>query len=76
MAQLIESFPEAEKGGGKLGKLKALMEVARALETSLSTLDVLAAVVDAAQAVTGADRGFLLLRNGAELEMKVARDRG
>src|SRR5204862_2053947 len=57
------------------GKLKAVMEVARALQTSLSTQDVLTAVVDAALAVTGAERGFLLLRKDEDLEMKVARDR-
>jgi phosphoserine phosphatase RsbU/P len=74
VTRLIESFPEGKHGGGKLGKLKAVMEVARALQTSLSTHDVLTAVVDAALAVTGAERGFLLLRNEEELEMKVARD--
>ncbi len=51
------------------------MEVARALQSSLSTGDVLAAVVDAALAVTGAERGFLLLANQDELEVSVARDR-
>jgi serine phosphatase RsbU (regulator of sigma subunit) len=75
VARLIEQFPAGEKGGGKLGKLKAVMEVARALQTSLSTQDVLSAVVDAALAVTGAERGFLLLRSSEELEMRVARDR-
>ncbi len=42
---------------------------------SLSPQDVLAAVVDAALAVTGAERGFLLLKSGDELEVNVARDR-
>ncbi len=62
-------------GGGNLGKLRALVEVARALQTSLSTNDVLESVVDAALAVTGTDRGFLLLRTGDELTVSVARDR-
>src|SRR5262249_8688519 len=35
---------------------------------------VLSAVVDAALTVTGAQRGFLLLLNGTELEISVARD--
>lgn len=74
VAQLIEQFPAGEKAGGRLGKLKAVMEVARALQTSLSSQDVLSAVVDAALAVTGAERGFLLLRHEEELEMRVARD--
>ena len=37
--------------------------------------DVLAAVVDAALSVTGAERGFLLLKNDEELDVSVARDR-
>ena len=65
----------AAAGAGNLGKLRALVEVARALQSSLSTQDVLAAVVDAALAVTGSERGFLLLRNGAELDVSVSRDR-
>src|SRR6266853_4467313 len=74
VTRLLENFPGSEKSGGKLSKLKAVMEVARALQTSLSSQDVLTAVVDAALAVTGAERGFLLLRNQDELEMRVARD--
>jgi sigma-B regulation protein RsbU (phosphoserine phosphatase) len=61
--------------GGNLAKLRALVEVARALQSSLSTHDVLVAVVDAALAVTGTERGFLLLRNEDQLEVNVARDR-
>jgi sigma-B regulation protein RsbU (phosphoserine phosphatase) len=59
-----------------LSKLRSVLEVARALQSSLSTTDVLAAVVDAALAVTGAERGFLLLsKNSEDLEVRVARDR-
>ena len=60
-----------------LVKLRSLVEVARALQNSLSTSEVLTAVVDAALAVTGCERGFLLLRRratGADLEVSVARD--
>lgn len=63
-------------GAANLAKLRALMDVARALESSLSTRDVLTAVVDAALAITGAERGFLLLRKGEELEISVARRKG
>jgi len=66
---------QAGSGAGNLSKLRSLMEVARALQTSLSSGDVLAAVVDAALAVTGAERGFLLLRQDHGLEVRVARDR-
>jgi serine phosphatase RsbU (regulator of sigma subunit) len=58
-----------------LAKLRSLMEVARALQNSLSTQEVLTSVVDAALAVTGCDRGFLLLRRNGPLEVSVARDR-
>ena len=61
-------------GAGNLTKLRALVEVARALQSALSTKDVLIAVVDAALAVTGAERGFLLLRKGTDLDVAVARD--
>src|SRR5260370_24721967 len=70
VTRLLDQFPGAEKSSGKLSKLRAVMEVARALQTSLSSQDVLTAVVDAALAVTGAERGFLLLRQVHEgLEM-------
>lgn len=63
-------------GGGNLAKLRAMVEVARALQTSLSTDEVLAAVVEAALAVTGCERGFLLLRTREDdLEIRIARDR-
>src|SRR5260370_35705094 len=65
----------AARGAGNLSKLRSLVEVARALQSSLSTNDVLAAVVDAALSVTGAERGFLLLRKEEELEVSVAGDR-
>jgi serine phosphatase RsbU (regulator of sigma subunit) len=66
----------ADLGAGtNLGKLRAMLEVARALQTSLSTDDVLAAVVEAALAVTGCERGFLLLRQGDDLEIRTARAR-
>ncbi len=61
--------------GSNLSKLRAVLEMARTLETSGSTQDVLVALVDAALTVTGTERGFLLLRRGEELEMRVARDR-
>lgn len=61
--------------GNNLSKLRSLVEVARALQSSLSHDDVLAAVVDAALAVTGAERGFLLIKEGDELDVRVARDR-
>ncbi len=62
-------------GGGNLAKLRALVEVARALQSSLPIEEVLAAVVDAALAVTGCERGFLMLLEEGDLRVRVARDR-
>jgi serine phosphatase RsbU (regulator of sigma subunit) len=64
----------AEDDKTNLKKLRALVEVARALQNSLSTQEVLTAVVDAALSVTGCERGFLMLRKEPELEVAVARD--
>jgi serine phosphatase RsbU (regulator of sigma subunit) len=61
--------------GGNLAKLRAILDLARTMQSSLSIDDVLASVVDAALAVTGAERGFLLLRSGDRLETRVARRR-
>jgi phosphoserine phosphatase RsbU/P len=77
----LPSSPKREKaptpveiaGGANLSKLRAMLEVARALQTSLSTDDVLATVVEAALAVTGCERGFLLMRQGDELTIRIAR---
>ena len=60
--------------GGELAKLRAVLEVARAVQNSFSLEDVLATVVNAALTITGAERGFLLLRKGAALEVRCARD--
>jgi len=69
----VNSDSEADKNN--LTKLRSLVEVARALQNSLSTQEVLTAVVDAALAVTGCERGFLMLRKEPELDVVVARDR-
>jgi hypothetical protein len=62
--------------GGNLGKLRAILAVARTLQTGFSIQDVLRSVVDAALAITGAERGFLLLGRGGEMETRVALSRG
>jgi sigma-B regulation protein RsbU (phosphoserine phosphatase) len=61
--------------GQNLPKLRAVLEVARTLQRSFSLEDVLNSVVDAALAVTGAERGFLLLSEKTELIVRCARDR-
>lgn len=76
--RLLEQFDSAssgqQKGPPHLAKLRALVEVARTVQSALSAQAVLAAVVDAAITVTGAERGFLLLRQGDGLQVEVARD--
>ncbi|MBL8228219.1 MAG: SpoIIE family protein phosphatase [Bryobacterales bacterium] len=74
MDQLTSPATRTGSGPSNLAKLRALVEVARTVQSSLSTQTVLSAVVDAALTVTSAQRGFLLLRKGGELEVSVARD--
>jgi len=69
------ALPGAGAGAGGLAKLRAILDLARALQSSLSIDDVLATVVDTALAITGSERGFLMLRSGEELEMRVGRRR-
>jgi serine phosphatase RsbU (regulator of sigma subunit)/pSer/pThr/pTyr-binding forkhead associated (FHA) protein len=64
-------------GSANLEKLRAVLEVARSLQSSFSTDDVLNTVIDAALAVTGAERGFLLLfDDDRELQVRSARSTG
>ena len=75
MEQLPTQEPAVKTGAGtSLAKLRAVLEVARTLQTGFSTQEVLNAVVDAALTVTGAERGFLLLRREDDLDVRVARD--
>ncbi len=82
--RILDQFSTSSRAGAEganhLGKLRSLMEVARALQNSLSTQEILTAVVDAALAVTGCERGFLMLRKetprkDGDLEVAVARDK-
>ena len=76
--RLMERLTTTRAGtetSNSLEKLRSLMEVARALQNSLSTQEVLTAVVDAALSVTGCERGFLLLRCESDLDVRVARDK-
>jgi serine phosphatase RsbU (regulator of sigma subunit) len=66
-------MPSLTETGG-LGRLSSVLEVARALQSSLSLDDILATAVDAALVVTGAQRGFLMLKSKQTgLEVRVAR---
>jgi sigma-B regulation protein RsbU (phosphoserine phosphatase) len=60
----------------ELQKLSRFLEINQAFNFSLSPDDVLCLIVDAAIEMAQADRGFLMLLNGAgDLEFKVARDK-
>jgi serine phosphatase RsbU (regulator of sigma subunit) len=74
LADLVQERSKTGSGGGNLSKLRALVEVARALQGSFSINQVLDSVVDAALTVTGCERGFMLLNEASGLEVKVARD--
>jgi serine phosphatase RsbU (regulator of sigma subunit) len=77
LTRLVEStelITPAALAGSNLGKLKAVLEIGRTLQSSYSMDDVLNSVLDAALATTGADRGFLFLKDGRELGMRCARD--
>ncbi len=80
--RLLDQMPGPAESRGEAGehlaKLRAVVEVARALQSGLTTDEVLDAVVDAALAVTKTQRGFLLLKDAdtGELRIRVGRDRG
>jgi sigma-B regulation protein RsbU (phosphoserine phosphatase) len=77
LARLVEStelITPAALVGSNLSKLKAVLEIGRTLQTSYSMDDVLNSVLDAALATTGAERGFLFLKDGRGLGMRCARD--
>jgi serine phosphatase RsbU (regulator of sigma subunit) len=78
LKRLMEQVAAPEKGGqsgvgGNLAKLRAILDLARTIQSSFSIDDVLMSVVDTALAITGAERGFLLLRTADSLEIRVAR---
>jgi phosphoserine phosphatase RsbU/P len=81
LKRLLEQMAPAEKTpqppgvGAHLGKLRAILDLARTLQSSFSVDDVLASGVDTALTITGAERGFLLLRSEDGLETRVARNK-
>jgi serine phosphatase RsbU (regulator of sigma subunit) len=81
LKRLMEQVSAPEKTavspvvGTNLAKLRAILDLARTLQSSFSIDDVLVSVVDTALAITGGERGFLLLRTPHGLETRVARHR-
>ena len=73
--RLADIEPQPGGTAGQFARLRAVIEVARVLQTSLATDQVLAAVLDTTLTLTGAERAFLVLRTGDTLEVKLGRDR-
>ncbi|HZS54477.1 MAG TPA: SpoIIE family protein phosphatase [Bryobacteraceae bacterium] len=59
---------------GQFARLRAVLDVARTLQTSLAADEVLAAVLQTALTLTGAERAFLILRSGDDLIVRLGRD--
>ena len=57
-----------------LRRLRSILEVARTLTGALSTDHVHASLLEAALSVTQCERGFVLLREGDGLAMRIGRD--
>lgn len=73
MLDQISASSQAAGAAGSLARLRAVVELARSLQTTLARDEVLGAILDAALALTGSARGFLLLRSGDKLELKLGR---
>ena len=74
LLQQIQTGQSLVSGGTNLSKLRAMVEVARTLQNSFATNEVLASVVDAALTITNTTRGYLILREEGKLKVRVARD--
>lgn len=74
MLDQISASNQATGAASSLARLRALVELARSLQTTLARDEVLSAILDAALALTDAERGFVLLRTGESLEVKLGRD--
>ena len=74
LLQQMQTGQSLVTGGTNLGKLRAMVEVARTLQHSFAANEVLAAVVDAALTITNTTRGYLILREDGRLKVRVARD--
>ena len=73
--QLLNLVTEERKLTGQQHRLAKLYEVSRVIGTSLDLQTVLDQVMDAIIALTGAERGFLvMLDDDGKLEVKVARN--
>lgn len=71
----VSQIPDDRSRTGTLGRLAAMLDVARTMTSSEGVEEVFDAVVDAALTITHADRAFLLLRDERhDLHVRAARD--
>ena len=76
-ATTVRDAGTGSAAAGDLRQVAALLEGLRALSSARVLDDVLALVVDSAIAVSGAERGFIMLANDAGvLDLKMARAQG
>jgi len=74
LLQKVAGLGEERKRTGTLGRLSAMLDVARTMESASGVDDVFAAVLEAALAIANAERAFLLLRDSeAKLVVRAAR---
>lgn len=75
LSEMMEKVDEDQKQRRKEGRFEALYNVSRLLGSSLDLQTVLDQVMDAIIGLTGAERGFLMLRDDdGGLAVKVARN--
>jgi signal transduction histidine kinase len=75
MLDLLERLEQEHKQLKKQGRLEALYSVSRLLGTSLDLQTVLDQVMDSIIQLTGAERGFLMLRNDdGQVQVMAARN--
>ncbi len=78
ITRLLNRFSAAgsQPGGaaGQFARLRAVLDVARTLQTALAADEVLGAVLETALALTGAERAFLILRAGDDFDVRLGRD--
>lgn len=75
LTRISEAGSQPTGAAGQFARLRAVLDVARTLQTSRGLQEVLRAVLDTALTLTGAERAFLILRSDDNLEVKLGRDR-
>ncbi len=75
-AASVEQDAELQSSREEVATLQRLLEINRTLNSTRDIEELLRLILDAALELTGAERGFLLLREGEELLMRESRAAG